>query len=209
VARKIAVLTKTLSMVEALHAGDHAALLYETRAEQFAWSIPFLKIGLARNERCLYIADGNSVPMILRRLAEAGVNVDEAQDRDALRVVTKRETYLKDGGFEPTRMIAELSALERDSLRKGFTALRATGEMTWALDSPSFLEKLAEYEKKLDDGFSKNVVALCQYDKNRFSEDLIFELARIHPKIIVRGELLITANYTTSRLNVELATRQA
>ena len=44
-----------------LRPGDHAALFYRNRAERFEVVVPFIQLGLERNERCLYVADENSV----------------------------------------------------------------------------------------------------------------------------------------------------
>src|SRR5437899_518278 len=49
-----------LSRLSALATGlglhQHQCLIYNTREEQFAAALPFLKAGLERWERCLYIA---------------------------------------------------------------------------------------------------------------------------------------------------------
>lgn len=42
------------------HANDHFALIYETQEEQFSAAIPFMRQGLERGEKCLYVADENT-----------------------------------------------------------------------------------------------------------------------------------------------------
>ncbi len=37
--------------------GEHLCLIYETEAEQMAAAVPFVQLGLARNECCVYFAD--------------------------------------------------------------------------------------------------------------------------------------------------------
>ena len=171
------------------------ALFYSSKAEQFACTVPFIKIGLERNERCLYIADDNSAPMVWRRLQEAGIDVDRAQKEDSLRVVTKQETYLRHGVFEPQRMVAELQREVDFSLSSGFAAFRATGEMTWALDMPSSLIRLIDYEAKLNSQFPPRFIGLCQYDESRFPSHVISEMIQLHPKIIARGQLIENGYY--------------
>lgn len=188
-----------VQVVEQLQAGDHVALFYRSKAEQFACVVPYIKIGLERNERCLYIADDNSAPLILRRLAEAGVDLDEAHERRALRVVTKSETYLRHGIFEPAKMISELRAEVEKALADGFTAFRASGEMTWALDLPSALAPLVEYEANLEAQFQAKFIGLCQYDETRFPQQLISEMIRIHRKVIAQGRLFEHEPYHSPR----------
>lgn len=177
-------------LIEKLRAGDHVALFYRSRAEQFSAVVPYIAIGLERKERCLYIADDNSVAMVLQQLEKAGVDVRGAERSGALRVTTKRETYLRDGIFEPEKMIAALRAEVTTSLRQGYRAFRATGEMTWALTLPSTLSRLTEYEAELHAQFPAEFIGLCQYNETSFPEQIITDMIEIHPKVIARGQLL-------------------
>src|SRR5258708_4591988 len=62
-----------------LKQGDHICLIYENAAEQLAAAVPFVKEGLARGERCTYIADDRSVEEVVQALTAAGLDV--AQER--------------------------------------------------------------------------------------------------------------------------------
>jgi hypothetical protein len=177
------------SLINELKAGDHIAFFYRNRAEQLAWAIPYIQSGLERNERCLYIADNNSVSMILQELRDAGVDVDGAYRKGSLNVVTKQETYLRHGLFEPSNMIADLQAEVERTLKDGYSAFRATGEMSWALDLPSALARLVEYEVQLHQEFPKEFIGFCQYDLNRFSPAMVKEMKKIHPVNIEGGKL--------------------
>lgn len=163
---------------------------YRTRAEQFAVIVPFIAIGLNRGERCLYIADDNSVAMVINEFEKGGIDVEAAQKSGALTISTKHHTYLGHGIFEPAKMTEGLCQEVQDSLRLGYTALRATGEMTWALPLPSALAQLAAYETKLHAAFPKQLVGMCQYNERGFNERTIADMIRIHPVVIARGKLL-------------------
>ena len=183
------ILAPVVNPAEQLRLGDHAALFYGTRAEQFACVIPYIQAGLERNERCLYIADDNSVPVILNRLEHAGVDVDAALGRGALRVATKQETYLRHGLFEPENMIADLKEEVQSSLGQGFTGFRATGEMTWALDLPSALAQILDYEEALHAQFPAQLIGLCQYDETRFPPHIIRTVINLHSLVIKEGRI--------------------
>lgn len=177
-------------IMENLRAGDHAALFYRSRAEQFAVIVPFIAIGLKRGERCLYVAEDNSLAMVINELEKGGVDVVRAQKAGALTIATKHETYLRHGIFEPARMTADLAHEVNESLRLGYSAFRAAGEMTWALPLPSALAQLSDYEIRLHAEFPGKFVGLCQYDERGFSERTIADMIRIHPVVIARGKLL-------------------
>jgi hypothetical protein len=167
--------------------GDFMALFYSSRAEQLSFAIPYLKAGLAQRQRCLYVADDTPVALIIRRLEEAGVDVTSAQKRGALEVLTKHETYLKGGQFDPDRMISYLRAAVESALASGFTALRGSGDMCWALQNPVLLKQMIEYQRKLYRQFPENFLALCQYDRARFPADILAEMERLHNVIIRDG----------------------
>ncbi len=170
----------------ALAPGDHLCLIYESRNEQFAAVVPFMRDGLARDEQCLYIADDRTIVEVQQALRQAGVNVDAEEERGALRIVSKRETYLRHGGFDPEAMINLLRAATVEAVARGYTALRATGEMTWALGPEAGTERLIEYEAGLNAFFpGSRALAICQYNRPRFSPEIIHGVLRTHPVAIV------------------------
>jgi hypothetical protein len=129
--------------------------------------------------------------------------VDTAQATGALSVVTKQETYMRHGVFEPVRMIADLQQEVSESLRRGYTAFRATGEMSWALPLPSALARLTEYELDLHEQYPGAFMGLCQYNETSFSNRIISDMVRIHPKVIARGKLFNNALYAPKQIRTE------
>src|SRR5687768_12902509 len=119
------------NVVSQLGLGDLVALFYRSRPDQFAFIIPYIKAGLARGERCLYIADDTPVPLILSKLSQAWVEIDKETNRGALDVLTKHETYLRHGVFKSDKMIADLDLEVQACLAKGFSGLRGSGYMSW------------------------------------------------------------------------------
>jgi chemotaxis family two-component system sensor kinase Cph1 len=179
-----------LSGIETLVPGDHSALIYRTRAEQFASVGPFIRIGLLRRERCLYITNDTSVAVVRERLRQALINVEEAEANGSLKITTKNDTYNKHGSFQPEKMVADLQSELEAARASGYSGLRATGEMTWALAAPDSLQQLIGYEVSLHRNFSPYLTGLCQYDESRFDPCILSDIIRVHPKVIVRGQVL-------------------
>jgi hypothetical protein len=73
---------------------EHLCLIYETQEEQFAAALPFLRAGLERGERCLYIADANSGATVLDGLRKGGVEVDRHLRNGALIVAGNKRPIL-------------------------------------------------------------------------------------------------------------------
>ena len=116
-----------------LRHGDHRCLIYESAAEQMAAIVPFLKEGLARNECCISIVHDRTVEEVAGALAATGVDVSHERKRGALLLLTSRDTYLRSRAFDHAVMIDFLGQKMLQALAAGFSGLRVTGEMTWAL----------------------------------------------------------------------------
>jgi chemotaxis family two-component system sensor kinase Cph1 len=183
------------SAIASIAPGDHLALIYRNRAEQFAAAIPYVLSGLQRNERCLYVAHDNSVGVVLKALRDAGADVDGAQKSGALTVATKREAFAMEGGFDPQGLVDMLKREVDRALADGYTGFRGTAEMTWAITHPAALDQLHNYEDALDMQFPASFVGLCQYNEEAFAPSFISGILRNHPRVIARDRMLRNPYY--------------
>jgi MEDS: MEthanogen/methylotroph, DcmR Sensory domain len=175
---------------EELGLGDHVAFFFKSNAERLAFVIPYMIFGLRNNERCVYIAEENTVPEILEEFKNADVDINASTASGALSVVTKHDTYLRQGIFDPKAMIADLDRDVRFALQHGFSGLRVTGEMSWALDLPSALSRLCEYEQELYRHWPTQLAGLCQYNETLFPSDVIERMADCHCVVVRDGNIV-------------------
>jgi chemotaxis family two-component system sensor kinase Cph1 len=174
--------------IEKLGVHDHLCLIYETREEQFSAVIPFIKIGLEHGEKCLYAVDDNTAAMVINGMKGAGLDVESAVESGRLAIISKQDAYLKQGYFDPDWMIGFLKRATDEAKDAGFSALRITGEMTWVLSGDPGTERLMEYEAKLNYFFPENdALAICQYNRNRFTPEIIKGVIDTHPLVICGG----------------------
>lgn len=175
-----------VSAIEKVTAHDHLCLIYENQEEQFAAIVPFISVGLKRHEKCVYICDDNSSEVVLSALRTGGIDIDTAIKSGDFTIITKRDAYLKNGYFDPDEMIEFLKQETLATKKAGYSALRVTGEMTWILGGEPGTDRLIEYEAKLNIFFPEyDCSAVCQYNKKRFSSDILINVIRTHPKVIV------------------------
>lgn len=170
--------------------GDHVAYFFKNNVERLAFVIPYMVRGLRNRERCVYVAHQNTTGDILAHLKKAGVDTDAAVASGALSVLTKDETYLRHGVFEPKKMIADLDRDVRSALRDGFAGLRITAEMSWALDLPSALSRVCEYEENLRRQWPAQLGGLCQYDESLFPPDVVERMAGCHWVVVRHGSII-------------------
>jgi two-component system, cell cycle sensor histidine kinase and response regulator CckA len=179
-----------LGAIEQLQVHDHLCLIYETHTELFEVVVPFIREGLRQRDRCLYIIDENSSKDILKAFGSSGVDTAKAMGSGALIFLTKQESYLKDGVFAPDRMIHFLDKSTKMAISDGFQTLRAIVEMTWVFSGEHGMDRLIEYEAKLNSFFQKNAcLALCQYNRKCFPAPVIKDVIRTHRNIIFGGRL--------------------
>ena len=180
--------THTHAHSDGAESTDHLASIYERRAEQFAAVVPFIRQGLERGERCLYVADDNSRDDVLDALREGGIDVDAALESGALSIHTKADTYLRTGEFDRETMLEFWREQLADARTDEYAGVRAAAEMTWALDEDLDLERLVAYEALLNDLYDGDDYAvLCQYDRERFPADVLSDVIRTHPLVVADG----------------------
>ncbi|TAM45864.1 MAG: PAS domain S-box protein [Acidobacteria bacterium] len=182
--------TPTPSPFPDLKPGDHLCCIYQSEEEHRAVLAPYLNQGLERREKVLYIVDAHTGDAILGYLRERGVAVDTFLASGQLAILTRKDAYLREGRFDPEHMIA-LLASETDRARtEGWSALRVTGEMTWALRGEPGSERLIEYESRLNDFFPGSAcLAICQYDRRRFSPEVLLDVLHTHPYVLLGTKL--------------------
>jgi signal transduction histidine kinase len=184
-------LSRLAELTSGLSLHEHRCLIYDTQEQQLAAAVPYLRSGLERHERCLYITDENTATTILDALRKGGADVDRCVQGGALIITGKRDTYLRQGAFDPDLMIGFLTRATADATAARFSGLRTVlGEMTWALETSVSTDKLLEYESKLNHFVrDHDARVICQYNRNRFAPELILGIIRTHPVVVYGGTI--------------------
>src|SRR5436189_786999 len=121
--------TPLIAALERLGPHDHLCSIYESPEDRFAVAIPFIRIGLDRGEKCIYIADDGRGAVVQTAMRAEGIDVERAVATNSLVLATKEDAFLKHGAFDPERMPTFWADVTAEAGRQGFYALRATG---WA-----------------------------------------------------------------------------
>jgi hypothetical protein len=147
-------------------------------------------IGLKRGEKVVYITDTTSPETILDLIMEVGTEPEHCLHTGQFGILKRCDTYMRGGVFIPVKMIELLRSEEEKALSEGFSGLRITGEMTWALRGFHGSERLFEYEYMLNEYFLRSKsLAICQYNNKRFEHSVLLEVLRSHPVAIIGKEI--------------------
>ena len=173
--------------------GDHVCTLYSSREEQFEAAVQYIRGGLARGERCLYVCCEHSCDELRVALKNAGIDAEAEEARGALLLLTKEQGHLSGGSFDPDRMIEMLQTAVKNALDDGFTGLCAAGDMTWILDGARGTERFVEYEARLNRFYEANhALGLCQYNVRTMPPEVLEHCLATHAVIRVEGPILLS-----------------
>ncbi len=177
-----------LTALAQLPSHNHLCSIYDSPEEQLAVAVPFVRIGLERGEKCLYIADDETEASVREALAAEGLDVDQAIATHRLMITTKQAAYLNRGSFDPDWMLRFWAAASAEATRQGFSALRGAGETAWVLREVSGFEQWIEYECRVTHLVARhNCQLLCLYNLRQIPASLARDIIRTHPIVIHRG----------------------
>jgi hypothetical protein len=177
--------------------GGHLCYIYTDEQEHSRTMAQFVESGLLSGEKVAYLADVSSSEELDHYIAKLGINLPKHLQPGQLIVSEAEKTYCPDGAFLPERMIEMWHLMYHQSLQEGFRGIRATGETGWRCNAHPGLERWFEYESMLnivvnDVPFSS---IICQYNANRLGGANLYEVLRVHPLMIVRGQILHNPYY--------------
>lgn len=170
--------------------GTHMCLIYDDDDERRRIIAKFIAAGLQTGEKVAYFVDTLTPADARAWLRELGVPVP-ADGADAFSVSQAETAYCPDHCFVPAQMLAALRDFHRRVEEGGYPAGRVSGEMSWALRGIPGSERLTEYEALVNNVLVEHpLTAICQYDARRFDGATLFDVLRVHPMMIVRGQVV-------------------
>ena len=177
--------------------GDHLCCIYSTEDEHRTVITQYLRAGLEQNEKIFYIVDARTKDMVINYLKNDGLDVEYYLKKGQFAILTIADAYMKGGVFDPDKMIVLLTSETKKALDEGYSALRVTGEMSWALRGLPGSERLIEYENKLNTFFpGSKCLAICQYDRRCFDAEILLNILLTHPFAFTGANLYDNFYYT-------------
>jgi DcmR-like sensory protein len=168
----------------------HICAFFNGFDEQHRVLRSFIKEGFERGEKAFHIVDSELREDHLKRLAQSGIDVDQAIASGQLQLRRWQDAYLRDDQFDQDGMLALLEELLGSGAAAGNPLIRFVSKV-----EPSLVEKAGEvnwleYETRVNHTVGKyKDPVICTYDLRNFNASLMMDMLRVHPVVIVGGVL--------------------
>lgn len=175
--------------------GTHICAFFRGVAERDEVMVPYLLEGLHSGEKCTCIID-DGVEAVRATLA-ADENVPADAEARQLAIRSSKETYLRRGTFSTQEMLDFWDESVSAALHEeGFPFVRSTGETTWTLKELPDLWDFLTYEAELNRFLPRYPqVILCLYDLDHFGGQILVDILKTHPKVLMGGTVLENLYY--------------
>jgi hypothetical protein len=168
----------------------HICAFFNSADEEHRVLRSFIKDGFDRGEKALHIVDPELREEHLKRLGEAGIDVERAMASGELEVRRWRDTYLHEDHFDQDAMLGLIEEVLQSGAAAGYPLTRLLAHMEWALLDKPGVHDLLEYETRLNYVLPKyDDPVICTYDLSKFGSSVAMDIMRTHPVVIIGGVL--------------------
>ena len=171
-----------------LGARRHVCAFFSSHDDHYRTLLPFIKEGFDRGEKAVHILDPHRRSDHQSRLAAVGIDPADAQQSHQLELRDWSEAHLLDGFFDRERTLRLIDDLCQRSAADGFRRIRFVTHMEWAVESGTSVDALLEYEASVNLQPVDHPV-VCAYDLTKVRGDVVVDVMRTHPMIIIGGIL--------------------
>jgi DcmR-like sensory protein len=168
----------------------HVCAFFRNPDDEYRVLLPFIKEGFERGERAFHVVDPKLREEHVRRLESVGIGTAAAAQRGQFELRNWADAYLRDGHFDQMRMLTLIQGALEAGRQQGFPRTRLVAHMEWALEDRRGVDDLVEYETRLNHILPRyDDPVICEYDLAKFGADVVVDVLRTHPMIIIGGIL--------------------
>src|SRR6201995_5531932 len=168
----------------------HICAFFNDLDEQHRVLRSFIKEGFERGDKPFHIIDPDLWEDHLKRLAQAGIDVEQAIGSGQLELRRWQDAYLRDDRFDQDGMLVLLEEVLRSGTAAGYPLTRFVSRVELSLLDKAGVESWLEYETRVNYLASRhNDPVICTYDLAYLSAGMMLDLLRVHPVVIVGGVL--------------------
>jgi hypothetical protein len=168
----------------------HICAFFNSADEEHRVLRSFFKNGFERGDKAFHLVNPAQRGEHLKRLADAGINVQDAMDTGQLEVRSWHDAPLRGGRFDQDAWLGSLEQVLQSGPAAGYAQTRFLAHMEWALVDLPGVEDLIEFETRVNYVVPKyDDIVICAYDLSKFSAGVVMDALRTHPVVIIGGLL--------------------
>jgi hypothetical protein len=168
----------------------HICAFFNSPDEEHRVLRSFIKDGFERGDKAFHLVDPERREEHLKRLAEAGIKVQEMMDTGQLEVRPWPDAPLRGGRFDQETWLVSFEQVLRSGPAAGYAQTRFLADMEWALVDLPGVEDLIEFETRVNYVVPKyDDIVICAYDLSKFGASVVMDALRTHPVVIIGGLL--------------------
>jgi hypothetical protein len=150
----------------------------------------FIKDGFDQGDKVFHLVDPELREDHLKRLAEAGIDVQQGIDTGQLEVRPWQDAPLRGDRFDQDTWLVSFEQVLQSGPAAGYAQTRFLAQMEWALVDLPGVEDLIEFETRVNYVVPKyDDIVICAYDLSKFGASVVMDALRTHPAVIVGGLL--------------------
>jgi hypothetical protein len=168
----------------------HICAFFNSVDEQHRVLGSFIKDGFEQGDKAFHLVDPEQREDHLRRLAEAGIDVQEAMGSGQLEVRAWQDGPLRGGRFDQDTWVERFEQVLQSGPAAGYAQTRFLAQMDWALVDLPGVEDMIEFETRVNYVVPKyDDAVICAYDLSKFDASVVMDALRTHPVVIIGGLL--------------------
>ena len=165
-----------------LQLGDHVCLPFGADEQLQCHISDFTAAGLADRQQIMVFTRAVTVADMADWLRRQNRAFAAALDAGQLQVHRPDDVHLSGGYFDQHRMMATFVQATDQAYADGYSGLRATVDMTWALRDVPGVEQLFDFEAAANRLFTdRRLIGVCAYDRRRFDAASMERACAAHP----------------------------
>jgi hypothetical protein len=166
----------------------HICAFFKSHDDHYGVLLPFIQDGFSSGEKAVHIVNPTRRDEHVQRLNAAGIDVAAGQKNGQLELLEWADVHLQDGTFDADRTRKLIAGIRRRAGDQGFRRVRFVTHMEWAVERHVGVDGLLEYEASANLVPSDDPV-ICAYELANFGGDVVVDIMRTHPMIIIGGIL--------------------
>jgi hypothetical protein len=168
----------------------HICAFFNGMDEHYRVLRSFIRDGFDQGDKAFHLVDPKRREDHLRRLEDAGVDVEEATASGQLEVHPWEDGPLHGERFDQDTWLAGFEEVLQAGPGSGYPKTRFLAQMEWALVDLPGIEDMIEFETRVNYVVPKyDNTVICAYDLSKFGASTVMYALRTHPVVIIGGLL--------------------